>query len=53
MDERNNLDENVLNVISALNTLLVSSEISKDNKAMLKINRFKNWLNDFYENYNK
>ena len=42
-----NFNESVFNVITSVNALMVTSEVSKDDKAVIKLNRFKKWLNEF------
>lgn len=42
-----NFNETVFNAITAINALIVSSEVAKDDKAVIKLNRFKKWLNEF------
>ena len=42
-----NFNETVFNVITSVNALMVTSEVSKDDKAVIKLNRFKKWLNEF------
>lgn len=48
-EERNDFDELAFNAITALNALMVSKTVSKSSKAVVKINRFKGWLNDFWD----
>lgn len=48
-EERNDFDELVFNAITALNALMVNKTVSKSSKAVVKINRFKGWLNDFWD----
>ena len=52
---RNEFDELAFNAITALNALMVTKTISKSSKAVVRINRFKGWLSDFWdaENANK
>lgn len=54
-EERNDFDELAFNAITALNALMVNKTVSKSSKAVVKINRFKGWLTDFWdaENANK
>lgn len=47
-EERNDFDELAFNAITALNALMVNNTISKSSKAVLKINRFKGWLNGLW-----
>jgi hypothetical protein len=48
----NAFDENVFSAITALNALMTDTTVSKSSKAVVKINRFKNWLNELW-NANK
>lgn len=48
-EERNDFDELAFNAITALNALMVNKTVSKSSKALVKINRFKGWLNDFWD----
>lgn len=41
------LNETVFNCITSVNALMTSNEIAKDDKAVIKLNRFKKWLNEF------
>ena len=45
MDE--NFNETVFNCITSVNALMTSNEVAKDDKAVIKLNRFKKWLNEF------
>ena len=45
----NSFDENVFKAITALNALMTDTTISKSSKAVVKINRFKNWLNQLWD----
>lgn len=40
-------NEAVFNCITSVNALMTNNEVSKDDKAVIKLNRFKKWLNDF------
>lgn len=40
-------NETVFNCITNVNALMSSNEVSKDDKAVIKLNRFKRWLNEF------
>lgn len=51
-EERNDFDELAFNAITALNALMVNKTVSKSSKAVVKINRFKGWLNDFWDTEN-
>lgn len=42
-----NFDEIILNCVTSVNALMTSNEVAKDDKAVIKLNRFKKWLNDF------
>lgn len=42
-----NFNETVFNCITSVNTLMTLNEVSKDDKAVIKLNRFKKWLNEF------
>ena len=42
-----NFNETVFNCITAVNALMTSNEVAKDDKAVIKLNRFKKWLNMF------
>lgn len=44
---RNQFDEYSFEVLAALNHLITTNEVCKNDKAVLKINRFKKWLLDF------
>lgn len=48
-EERNDFDELAFNAITALNALMVNKTVSKSSKAVVKINRFKGWLNDLWD----
>ena len=45
----NSFDENVFKAITALNALMTDTTVSKSSKAVVKINRFKNWLNELWD----
>lgn len=52
MAENNNevhnpFDEYSFEVLAALNHLITTNEVCKNDKAVMKINRFKKWLLDF------
>ena len=52
MAENNNevrspFDEYSFEVLASLNHLITTNEICKNDKAVMKINRFKKWLLDF------
>jgi hypothetical protein len=42
-----NFNEIIFNCITSVNALMTSNEIAKDEKAVIKLNRFKKWLNEF------
>lgn len=42
-----NFDEVIFNCITSVNDLMTSNEVAQDDKAVIKLNRFKKWLNDF------
>ena len=52
MAENNNevrspFDEYIFEVLTALNHLITTNEVCKNDKAVMKINRFKKWLLEF------
>lgn len=48
-EQYNNVDELAFKAISALNALMVDDTICKSSKAVVKINRFKVWLSDYWK----
>ena len=44
---RNPFDEYSFEVLAALNHLITTNEVCKNDKAVMKINRFKKWLLHF------
>ena len=42
-----NFNELLFNCITSVNGLIVSNEVAEDDKAIIKLNRFKKWLNEF------
>ena len=42
-----NFNETVFNCIASVNALMTSDEVAKDDKAVIKLNRFKKCLNEF------
>lgn len=42
-----NFNEIIFNCVTSVNALMTSSEVAKDDKAVIKLNRFKKWLNEF------
>ena len=47
--ERNEYQENLFNALTALNALLQTKEMCNDDKAVIKVNRFRKWLIDRIE----
>lgn len=47
-ENENSFDDNVFKAITALNALMTDTTVSKSSKAVVKINRFKNWLNELW-----
>lgn len=45
MNEKFN--ETLFNCITSVNALMTSNEVSKDDKTVIKLNRFKKCLNEF------
>lgn len=42
-----NFNETIFNCITSVNALMTSNEVDKDDRAIIKLNRFKKWLNEF------
>jgi hypothetical protein len=42
-----NFNETIFNCVTSVNALMISNEASQDVKAVIKLNRFKKWLNEF------
>lgn len=42
-----NFNELIFNCITSVNALITNNEVAKDDKAVIKLNRFKKWLNEF------
>lgn len=42
-----NFNELIFNCITSVNALITSNEVAKDDKAVIKLNRFKKWLDEF------
>lgn len=42
-----NFNEIIFNCVTSVNALMTTNEVSKDDKAVIKLNRFKKWLNEF------
>lgn len=42
-----NFNEAIFNCITSINALMTSDEVSKEDKVVIKLNRFKKWLNEF------
>lgn len=41
-----NFNETVFNCITSVNALMTSNEVAIGDKAVIKLNRFKKWLNE-------
>lgn len=41
-----NFNETVFNCITSINALMASNEVTNDDKAVIKLNRFRKWLNE-------
>ena len=52
-EKENSFDENVFKAITALNALMVDPTVGKSSKSVVKINRFKTWLNTLWESESK
>ena len=52
-ENENSFDENVFKAITALNALMVDPTVGKSSKSVVKINRFKTWLNTLWESESK
>lgn len=52
-ENENNFDENVFKAITALNALMVDPTVGKSSKSVVKINRFKTWLNTLWDSESK
>ena len=52
-DKVNDFDQFVSEAICALNRVITCKEVCNDDKAVLKVNRFKRWLNDYYDQIGK
>ena len=44
MEDRNEYQENLFNALTSLNGLLQTKEMCNDDKAVIKVNRFRKWL---------
>lgn len=42
-----NFNEIIFNCITSVNALMTSNEVAKDDKAVIKLNHFRKWLNEF------
>lgn len=42
-----NFNETVFNCITSVNALMTSNEVVINDKVVIKLNRFKKWLNEF------
>jgi hypothetical protein len=40
-------NESVFKCITSVNALMTSNEVAKDDKVVIRLNRFKKWLNEF------
>lgn len=49
-EKENSFDENVFKAITALNALMIDPTVGKSSKSVVKINRFKTWLNTLWDN---
>lgn len=49
MEDRSEYQENLFNALIALNGLLQTKEMCNDDKAVIKVNRFRKWLIDRIE----
>lgn len=47
MEERKDFDEYSFAAITALGNLMASKEVCRNQRAVMKINRFRAWLMDF------
>jgi hypothetical protein len=52
MEERNDYQENLFNALTSLNGLLQTKEMCNNDKAVIKVNRFRKWLIDLIESEN-
>ncbi len=48
-----NFDEEVFTTLTSLNSLLQTNVVSRDTKAIMKINRFRCWLMDYQDGTTK
>lgn len=48
--ERSEYEESMFNALTALNSLLQTKEMMTDDKAVIKVNRFRKWLSEKIEN---
>lgn len=49
MEERSDYQENLFNALTSLNALLQTKEMCGDDRAVIKVNRFRKWLIDRIE----
>lgn len=42
-----NFNEIIFNCVTSVNALMTSNEVAMDDKVVIKLNRFKKWLNEF------
>ena len=52
-EKENSFDENVFKAITALKALMIDPTVGKSSKSVVKINRFKTWLNTLWDNETK
>lgn len=52
-EKENSFDENVFKAITALNALMIDPTVGKSSKSVVRINRFKTWLNTLWDNETK
>lgn len=52
MEERNQFDEFCFEVTTSLNHLMQCNELCRNDKAVMKINRFKKWVLDMQDENN-
>lgn len=52
-ENENSFDENVFKAITALNALMIDPTVGKTSKSVVKINRFKTWLNSLWDSESK
>lgn len=52
MEERNQFDEFCFETVTALNHLMQCNELCRNDKAVMKINRFKKWVLELQDENN-